>query len=172
MTEFRIQFSDPSFIAAPAREATFKWASNEILVSQQDNPKLVRVDANDSLAVRHKEILEGVTSGGIHPSGIQLGVKMVSLKDFGMKSGHMTVAQTRERCRLLRNYRVGLVTFSGCAQGVPDKEQNFPHDEVAGFAAYTTALNENESERDAYAGVPFQAPHSSVRRRPSAAPTP
>lgn len=127
---------------------------------------------NDSLAVRHKEILEGVTSGGIHPSGIQLGVKMVSLKDLGMKSGHMTVAQARERCRLLRNYRVGLVTFSGCARGLPGKEQNFPDDEVAAFAAYNTSLNENESEPDAYAGVPFQAPHSSVRRRPSTALTP
>jgi hypothetical protein len=107
----------------------------------------------DSLENRHKQILEGVIGAGIHPSGIQLGVKMNSLKDFGMKSGHMTVQQVVDRCTVLRTYRTGLITFSGSSAS--------PEDEVGAFAGYNTALNDGEFARDAF-GVPFQAPHSSV----------
>lgn len=107
--------------------------------------------AQDSLTKRHVQILKSITSAGIHPSIVQLGIKMESLKDFGMKSGHMTVDQAVSRCADLRRFRTGLITFSG--------SNGSPADEVAAFARYDKALNESEFTRRHFLGVPFQAPH-------------
>lgn len=107
--------------------------------------------AQDSLTKRHVQILKSITSAGIHPSTVQLGIKMESLKDFGMKSGHMTVTQAVERCADLRRFRTGLITFSG--------SNSSPADEVAAFARYDKVLNEAEFNRRHFLGVPFQAPH-------------
>lgn len=105
----------------------------------------------DALSKRHQQILKSITAAGIHPSTVQLGIKMESLKDFGMKSGHMTVAQAVERCAELRRFRTGLITFSG--------SNSSPADEVAAFSRYDQALNESEFTRRHFLGVPFQAPH-------------
>lgn len=105
----------------------------------------------DSLTKRHVQILKSITGAGVHPSTVQLGVKMESLKDLGMKSGHMTVDQTADRCADLRRFRIGLITFSG--------SNSTPGDEVAAFARYDKALNESEFNRRHFLGVPFQAPH-------------
>jgi hypothetical protein len=117
--------------------------------------------SKDSLTQRHEQILKGVTGGGIHPSAIQLGIKMISLQKLGMKSGHMTVEQLKERCRQLRAYRTGMIAFSGSLAT--------PADEVASFAAYDAILNDKEFRRTHFMGVPFQAPHGSVTMRPPAA---
>ncbi|MBS0299390.1 MAG: hypothetical protein JSR32_05595 [Proteobacteria bacterium] len=105
----------------------------------------------DALTKRHVQILKSITSAGIHPSIVQLGIKMESLQDFGMKSGHMTVDQAVDRCTDLRRFRTGLITFSG--------SNSTPADEVAAFARYDKALNESEFTRRHFLGVPFQAPH-------------
>lgn len=107
--------------------------------------------AQDGLTKRHLQILQSITAAGIHPSTVQLGIKMESLKDLGMKSGHMTVAQAVERCAQLRRFRTGLITFSGSVSS--------PADEVAAFARYDKVLNESEFDRRHFRGVPFQAPH-------------
>lgn len=136
---------------------TKHMASQPFALARSARNIIARPMGYDGTEGRHPEIIacaldKGEGKAGLHPSQLQMGVKIHP--DVGI-SGFLPPDEVRRRCeKLYRRHRVGLIGF-GLTLTTPKSQ---PVDVLAGVLTYEDALNPTQVQGPHTHGAPLQVP--------------